>query len=107
MNILLHEGHAVVADFGIGKALAASFGQRPEGHSPTELPGFTMTQIGVTVGTPAYMSPEQATGDELDGRSDLFALGCVLYEMLTGDVAFTGASAQATIARRFSTHRRP
>ena len=47
------------------------------------------------------MSPEQATGDELDGRSDLFALGCVLYEMLTGEVAFTGASAQATIARRF------
>ena len=100
-NILLHEGHAIVADFGIGKALAASFGQRPEGDSPRDLPGLTMTQIGVTVGTPAYMSPEQATGDELDGRSDLFALGCVLYEMLTGEVAFTGASAQATIARRF------
>jgi serine/threonine protein kinase/tetratricopeptide (TPR) repeat protein len=100
-NILLHEGHAVVADFGIGKALAASIGQRPERDSAKDLPVFTMTQIGVTVGTPAYMSPEQATGEELDGRSDLFALGCVLYEMLTGDVAFAGATAQATIARRF------
>jgi serine/threonine protein kinase/tetratricopeptide (TPR) repeat protein len=89
-NILLHEGHAVVADFGIGKAIVAAAAE-----------SSTFTQIGVTVGTPAYMSPEQATGDELDGRSDLFALGCVLYEMLTGDVAFTGASAQATIARRF------
>ena len=89
-NILLHEGHAIVADFGIGKAIVAA----ASGTS-------AFTQIGVTVGTPAYMSPEQATGDELDGRSDLFALGCVLYEMLTGEVAFTGASAQATIARRF------
>jgi eukaryotic-like serine/threonine-protein kinase len=89
-NILLHEGHAVVADFGIGKAIVAAAAE-----------SSTFTQIGMTVGTPAYMSPEQATGDELDGRSDLFALGCVLYEMLTGDVAFTGASAQATIARRF------
>ena len=89
-NILLHEGHAVVADFGIGRAIVAAASETS-----------TFTQIGVTVGTPAYMSPEQATGDELDGRSDLFALGCVLYEMLTGEVAFTGASAQATIARRF------
>ncbi len=89
-NILLHEGHAVVADFGIGKAIVAAASETS-----------TFTQVGVTVGTPAYMSPEQATGEELDGRSDLFALGCVLYEMLTGEVAFTGASAQATIARRF------
>ena len=89
-NILLHEGHAMVADFGIGKAIVAAASETS-----------TFTQIGVTVGTPAYMSPEQATGEELDGRSDLFALGCVLYEMLTGEVAFTAASAQATIARRF------
>ncbi len=81
-NILLHEGHAVVADFGIGKAIAAAASE-----------SSTFTQVGVTVGTPAYMSPEQATGDELDGRSDLFALGCLMYEMLTGDVAFTAASA--------------
>src|SRR4030095_5624958 len=74
-NILLHEGHAVVADFGIGKALAVS-------HTGT------VTQTGVTVGTPAYMSPEQAAGEEVDGRSDLFALGCVLYEMLVGEPPF-------------------
>ena len=89
-NILLHEGHAVVADFGIGKALAAS-----TEHATTH------TQIGVTVGTPAYMSPEQAAGEAVDGRSDLFALGCVLFEMLSGEVAFSGPTVQATIARRF------
>ena len=89
-NILLHEGHAVVADFGVGKAVVAAVND-----------SATFTQVGVTVGTPAYMSPEQAAGDELDGRSDLFALGCVLYEMLTGDVAFTGPTAQAIIASRF------
>jgi len=89
-NILLHEGHALVADFGIGKALVAA----------SEL--ATMhTQVGVTVGTPAYMSPEQAAGEAVDGRSDLFALGCVLFEMLTGEVAFSGPTVQATIARRF------
>src|SRR6478672_5981485 len=78
-NILLHEGHAVVADFGIGKAVMAATNE-----------SSTFTQVGVTLGTPAYMSPEQAAGEEVDGRSDLFALGCVMYEMLTGDVAFTG-----------------
>ncbi len=89
-NILLHEGHAVVADFGIGKALVAATEQQA-----------MHTQVGVTVGTPAYMSPEQAAGEAVDGRSDLFALGCVIFEMLTGDVAFSGPTVQATIARRF------
>lgn len=89
-NILLHEGHAVVADFGIGRAITAAREDQ------------TMaTQVGVTVGTPAYMSPEQAAGEAVDGRSDLFALGCVFYEMLTGEVAFSGPTVQATIARRF------
>ncbi len=90
-NILLHEGHAIVADFGIGKALVAAGGASQ-----------AFTQVGLTVGTPAYMSPEQAAGSEVDGRSDLFALGCVLYEMLTGEVAFSGPTVQATIARRFT-----
>jgi len=90
-NILLHEGHAVIADFGIGKALVAA------AETAT-----AFTQVGVTVGTPAYMSPEQASGDDLDGRSDLFALGCVLYEMLTGTVAFDAPSASATISKRFA-----
>lgn len=90
-NILLHEGHALVADFGIGKAIIAAAASGVT----------TLTQVGVTVGTPAYMSPEQAAGDEIDGRTDLFALGCVLYEMLTGEAAFTGSTVQAVIAKRF------
>ena len=89
-NILLHEGHAIVADFGVGKALAAAAND-----------SATFTQIGVVVGTPAYMSPEQAAGDAIDGRSDLFALGCVCYEMLTGEPPFTGPTMQAVIAKRF------
>ncbi|MBC7896200.1 MAG: serine/threonine protein kinase [Cytophagaceae bacterium] len=89
-NILLHEGHAVVADFGIGKAVMASAADAP-----------AHTQFGVTIGTPAYMSPEQAAGEVLDGRSDLFSLGCVFYEMLTGEVAFAGPTVQSVIARRF------
>ena len=90
-NVMLHEGHALVADFGIGKAVLAA-----AANGATSL-----TQVGVTVGTPAYMSPEQAAGDSIDGRSDLFALGCMLYEMLTGEQPFTGPTAQATIAKRF------
>ncbi len=91
-NIMLHEGHAVVADFGIGKAVAAAAETQE-----------AITQTGVTVGTPAYMSPEQAAGeDNIDGRSDLFSLGCVLFEMLTGEQAYTGGSAAAVIAKRFA-----
>jgi serine/threonine-protein kinase len=90
-NIMLHDGHALVADFGIGKAVLAAATQGAEG----------LTQVGVTVGTPAYMSPEQAAGDTIDGRSDLFALGCTLYEMLTGEQPFTAPTIQATIAKRF------
>jgi serine/threonine-protein kinase len=89
-NILLHDGHAVVADFGVGKALAAASDDTA-----------TFTQLGVVVGTPAYMSPEQAAGDTIDGRSDLFALGCVLYETLIGEPPFTGPTLQAIIAKRF------
>jgi serine/threonine-protein kinase len=86
-NILLHEGAALVADFGIGKALGA------EGST---------TQTGLAVGTPAYMSPEQAGGDrDVDGRSDLYSLGCVLYEMLAGEPPFTGPTPQAVISKRF------
>ena len=87
-NIMLHDGHAMVADFGIGKALSAGEGQ-------------SLTQTGMSVGTPAYMSPEQAVGEEVDGRSDLYSLGCVLYEMLVGEPPFTGPTVQAVIAKRF------
>jgi len=91
-NIMLHEGHAVVTDFGIGRAItAASAGPK------------ALTQVGVAVGTPAYMAPEQVAADEdLDGRADLYALGCVCYEMLTGEQPFTGTTAQAVIAKRFA-----
>jgi serine/threonine protein kinase/Tfp pilus assembly protein PilF len=87
-NILMHDGSALVADFGIGKVLTGSNGG--------------VTQTGFAVGTPAYMSPEQASADaNLDGRSDLYSLGCVLYEMLTGEPPFTGPNAQAVITKRF------
>ncbi len=89
-NILLHEGHAIVADFGIGKAILAASADNA-----------TLTQVGMMVGTPAYLSPEQAAGDTVDGRSDLFSLGCVLFEMLTGEAAFAASSTPALIARRF------
>ena len=90
-NILLHDGHALVADFGIGKALSAG------------TQDATMTRVGVAVGTPAYMSPEQAVGDHaVDGRSDLYSLGCVFYEVLTGEPLFSGPTIQAVIAKRFS-----
>jgi eukaryotic-like serine/threonine-protein kinase len=86
-NILFQEGNAMVADFGIGKALSGSAG---------------VTQTGLAVGTPAYMSPEQAMGEqEIDGKSDIYSLGCVLYEMLTGEVPFTGPTPQAIMTKRF------
>ncbi len=83
-NIMLESGHAVVADFGIARALDAAGGD-------------ALTQTGLAVGTPVYMSPEQASGDEVDGRSDLYALGCVLYEMLGGQPPFTGATAESLV----------
>ncbi|HEY3934372.1 MAG TPA: protein kinase [Gemmatimonadales bacterium] len=86
-NILLHGGHALVADFGI--ALAAS-----------KTGGARMTETGMSLGTPQYMSPEQAMGErELDARTDIYALGCTTYEMLTGEPPFTGPTAQAIVAK--------
>ena len=87
-NILLQDGIALVADFGIGKALAGA-------------DASVVTQTGTSVGTPAYMSPEQAVGEAVDGRSDIYALGCVLYECLVGEPPFTGPTPQAVIAKRF------
>jgi serine/threonine-protein kinase len=90
-NILLtRDGSTLVADFGIARAL------NPTGDQ-------SLTQTGLTVGTPAYMSPEQAAGErQLDARSDVYALGAVLYEMLAGEPPYTGPTAQAIIAKRFS-----
>src|SRR5881397_2976235 len=89
-NILLSGGEAVVADFGIARAL-------------TQAGGTRLTETAIPVGTPAYMSPEQASGGgPIDGRSDVYSLGCVLYEMLVGEPPYTGPSAQVVIAKRFT-----
>ena len=90
-NILMHEGVAMVTDFGI--ALPAG----PDGDQ-------RLTGTGLMLGTPHYMSPEQAAGERaLDARSDVYSLACVLYELLTGEPPFTGPTAQAVIVKRFTT----
>jgi serine/threonine protein kinase/Flp pilus assembly protein TadD len=89
-NVMLFEGEAMVMDFGIAKAVS-------------EAGSETLTQTGMMVGTPAYVSPEQAAGEtNLDGRSDQYSLACVLYEMLSGERAFSGPTAQAVMAKRFT-----
>ena len=89
-NNLLHEGEAMVADFGIAVR-------------PADDRSARLTSVGMAVGTPAYMSPEQAVGEtQLDARSDVYSLACVLYELLAGEPPFTGRTAQAIIAKRFS-----
>ncbi len=91
-NILLTRRHAMVADFGISRSIA-------EGG---------LTQTGMAIGTPGYMSPEQATAERtIDARTDIFSLGCVLYEMLVGEPPFTGPTAQAVIARMMTEAPRP
>lgn len=87
-NILLEDGRVLVADFGIARAIDNTGDQR-------------LTQTGVSTGTPTYMSPEQALADRnIDGRSDVYSLGCVLYEMLIGQPPFTGPTAQSIVARQ-------
>jgi eukaryotic-like serine/threonine-protein kinase len=89
-NILLHEGHAVIGDFGLARAIADSRGDR-------------LTETGMAIGTPQYMSPEQASGErDLDQRTDLYSLGCVLFELLTGEPPFGGPNAAAITAKKLS-----
>jgi eukaryotic-like serine/threonine-protein kinase len=90
-NILLADGHALVGDFGIARGSGAG----------------GLTQTGVTVGTPAYMSPEQAGGGEVDARTDIYALGCVLYEMLVGEPPFSGPTTAAVLLRALTETPRP
>src|SRR2546425_848456 len=88
-NVMLSRGTALGADFGIARAVTAA----GDAHQ--------LTQTGTVIGTPAYMSPEQATGSaEIDGRSDQYSLACVVYEMLVGEPPFTGPTAQAVMARQ-------
>jgi tRNA A-37 threonylcarbamoyl transferase component Bud32 len=94
-NILLEGGHAVVADFGIARAVTAAGAQ-------------SLTQTGMAIGTPAYMSPEQAGGEpDIDGRSDLYALGCVTYEMLAGQPPFTGPTVASVVHQHLAANPRP
>ena len=94
-NILLHDGRPIVADFGIALAVSAAAGGR-------------MTETGTSIGTPHYMSPEQATGDkQITGRADVYSLASVLYEMLAGEPPHTGASAQAVIMKIIADTPRP
>ena len=89
-NILLSDGHAVVADFGIARAVTAAGGEK-------------LTQTGMAVGTPEYMSPEQASGMEnLDPRTDIYSLACVLYELLAGENPYAGPTALAIIAKKMA-----
>lgn len=87
-NVLLTRRHAVVMDFGIARAIQSSEGRR-------------LTATGIVLGSPAYMSPEQASGERnLDGRSDIYALACVVYEMLCGKPPLVGRTALITMTRR-------
>src|SRR6476469_1148068 len=91
-NVMIHEGEPMVMDFGIAKAVSTAGSQTA-----------MLTQTGMLVGTPAYVSPEQAAGEQqLDGLSDQYSLACVLFEMLSGQRPFTGATAQAILAKRFT-----
>jgi len=94
-NILLQDGHAVVTDFGIALAVSAAGGDR-------------ITETGFSIGTPQYMSPEQAAGERVvDARTDVYALGCVLYEMLTGEPPVSGPTTPAIISRLMTEEPRP
>src|SRR5688500_10829100 len=94
-NIMLEGGHAMVADFGIARAVRAAGSE-------------SLTQTGTAIGTPAYMSPEQATGtQDLDGRSDLYSLGCVVYEMLAGQAPFTGPTVESVVHQHLMAEPRP
>jgi len=88
-NILFQAGHASICDFGIARAIS-------------EAGGVQLTGSGIAVGTPAYMSPEQATGAAVDNRTDIYALGCVVYEMLAGEPPYTGPTAMAILSRRLT-----
>src|SRR5688572_148197 len=94
-NVLFQDGQAVLADFGI--ALPKS-----DADARTRL-----TQSGISLGTPYYMSPEQITGQEVDARADIYALGALAYEMLAGQPPFTGSTPQSVLSKVIAAEARP
>ncbi len=91
------DGTVKVLDFGIAKALDTRATERARARPRSRRPA--MTEAGIVLGTAAYMSPEQARGKPVDQRTDIWAFGCVLYEMLTGQAAFLGEDVTSTLAR--------
>jgi serine/threonine protein kinase/tetratricopeptide (TPR) repeat protein len=101
-NILLHEGEAMVTDFGIALVIGGAAGPGTRGAGGGSVTEERLTEAGIALGTAEYMSPEQAAGEsELDARTDVYSLACVLYELLAGEPPYTGPTAQAVIAKRF------
>ena len=105
-NVLLAGTSATVTDFGIAKALLGSVatdggeGDRGAGTSASR---SALTQLGTTLGTPAYMAPEQAAADpSTDGRADIYSFGIMAYEMLTGQVPFKSKTPQALLAAQLT-----
>jgi eukaryotic-like serine/threonine-protein kinase len=96
-NVKVTKEDAVkILDFGLAKAMEDDAASLDISNSPTL--SRIATQAGVLLGTPAYMSPEQAKGKPVDRRADIWAFGCVLYEMLTGKQTFSGETATDTLA---------
>ncbi len=97
---LTPDGKVKVLDFGLAKAIVGETSGAGPTSTPTILPTVTSagTAMGMILGTAAYMSPEQARGKPVDRRGDIWAFGCVLYEMLTGHRAFEGEDVTETLA---------
>ena len=93
---LTADGQVKLLDFGLAKALERDLGETDISTSPTI--SAAATRAGILLGTAAYMSPEQARGKQVDRRADIWAFGCVLYEMLTGACAFSGDTTSDTLA---------
>lgn len=96
-NVLLADGGAVVTDFGIAKAISASIESEAERAGDGKR-ASTLTAAGVSLGTPAYMAPEQGLGDTVDHRTDLYSLGVLAYELLAGSLPFEGRNTQQLLA---------
>jgi serine/threonine-protein kinase len=93
-NVLLSGGSACVADFGVAKALTAALHEQSGSG--------TLTRVGTSIGTPQYMAPEQAAADVVDHRADIYALGIMAYEMLTGQPPFHGRSAKQLLTAQLT-----